>query len=127
MSFWWSIPSNSLLTVGRYRLTFKNVANLSSIPDFFTPASFEVNGKTIQFAKPVKDLSAGTFSEEVALLENPIPVAVVVGAIAVVAVLTAGYLVLDKIEKLVDNPAIDAGIVAVGVGGVFLLARMGKK
>jgi hypothetical protein len=110
------------LTVGTYDFTFSNVADFSAIPKLVLPLDFSVLGKHVSIIETIPDVSNKEFHLVVTLWENPIPVAAIALGLIVILALSLTFMTLTKVEKIVDSPAADIGIVAVAIAiiaGVF--------
>jgi hypothetical protein len=127
MKLWFGVPTNEVLTVGTYRFTFKNIADASAIPELILPIDFTVDGKHITVRELSKDAAAKTFTLVMDVVENPIPIALILGGIAVLLGLGLGYLILDKVEKLVDSPYIEIVIAIVAFAAVIFGIRYFKR
>lgn len=127
MNFWFGVPTNSVLSVGTYRFTFNNIADIAAIPDLVLPLDFTIDGKHIMIDALEKDPTEKTFRLTMTIKENPLPIALIVGGIAVLLGLGLGYLILDKVEKLVDSPVIIVVIALVAIAAVIIGVRYLKR
>jgi CTP-dependent riboflavin kinase len=111
------------LKVGLYRFTFSpKIISLSDFPDL-ERKEFSVLGKKAVIEGSEKDFQKNRYIVLVRLLENPIPIIVVVGALAGTIGLGLIYLSLEKVERIVEAPAtflVALGAVVSVVGYYFL-------
>lgn len=132
------ISKNDYLKVGKYRLTFTAnifidqiawlIDNLSGILE----KSYEfVEGKPIRIYKVETDNKDKIFIY-FELLNNPVPVALIVAGIIGLLGMVGTLLILDKVEEISDSPlgvgaglTLSVGSIALLVGGGYLLFKFG--
>jgi hypothetical protein len=132
------ISKNDYLKVGKYRLTFTAnifidqiawlIDNLSGILE----KSYEfVEGKPIRIYKVETDNKDKIFIY-FELLNNPVPVALIVAGIIGLLGMVGTLLILDKVEEISDSPlgvgaglTLSVGSIALLVGGGYLLFKYG--
>jgi hypothetical protein len=116
-----TIDNNGTLLVGKYRVTFNVLAFPETIADIITSFRNSISELVeVMEGKPIRILSAKQIGDtnkivmEFELLKNPVPVALIVGAIVGILGIAGVLLSLDKIEKISDSP--------LGVGlGLYLI------
>lgn len=121
-----TVGLDDALTVGTYKFTFKDIADVSNIPQLILPLDFHVLGKHIQITETKTDAS-GRFYLYLKVLENPIPIAFIVVGLLTVLGLGIGYMILEKVEKIIDSPIADIGIIAGSILLVFLVLKFWKR
>ena len=132
------ISKNDYLASGKYRLTFTAnifadqiawlIDNLSGILE----KSYEfVEGKPIRIYKVETDNKDKIFIY-FELLNNPVPVALIVAGIIGLLGMVGTLLILDKVEQISDSPlgvgaglTLSVGSIALLVGGGYLLFKYG--
>lgn len=132
------ISKNDYLKVGKYRLTFTAnifidqiawlIDNLSGI---FEKSYEFVEGKPIRIYKVETDNKDKIFIY-FELLNNPVPVALIVAGIIGLLGMVGTLLILDKVEEISDSPlgvgaglTLSVGSIALLVGGGYLLFKFG--
>lgn len=118
---------NDVLTVGTYVAYFKitmfadEIAWLMEQLSGLLETAFEVaQGKPIRIFK-IETKTEGSITYillHFELLNNPVPVALIVGAIIAVLGLVGTFMVFDKIEGIVDSPA------GSGIGAILLVTAV---
>ena len=127
MQLWYGVNLTADAYVGTYRLKFKDVPNTDALAQVATPIDVIIEGKSATVLNIQVDKTKKTASIDVDLKENPIPVmAIVIGVLAVIG-LGIGYMSLESVEKLVDNPFIDIAIVTIFIIVVFVVFKMLRK
>lgn len=111
------------LTTGTYAFTFKDVSNFSAVPKLALPLDFSVLGKHITIVETTPDYVNKTFEIVIVINENPIPIGAIALGLLVVLALSLTFMSLDKVEKIIDSPVADIGIVAVALGVIYLVFR----
>jgi len=132
------ISKNDYLASGKYRLTFTAnifadqiawlIDNLSGILE----KSYEfVEGKPIRIYKVETDNKDKIFIY-FELLNNPVPVALIIAGIIGLLGMIGTLLILDKVEQISDSPlgvgaglTLSVGSIALLVGGGYLLFKYG--
>lgn len=127
MSFWLPVGASSDLVSGTYRFTFSCPFGVNVIPKLTVPATYRFNGKAITITRSYVDEVAKKYVLELKLIENPEPVTVITIGVLIILGLSAAALVLDKVEKLVDNPAIEFGVFVVAAIAAVALFRSIRK
>lgn len=128
MGFWFPVKKDGDYTVGKYRFEMHDKFGSLDFSSTLLPVTVPVPilEKKITIGKPVV-LPSTHFVVEIDILENPIPAAILIAGIAAVLVVAGGVLIIDKVEKLVENPAIDAALIFVPIAVIFLiLSRFSK-
>lgn len=124
------IPKNGFLDVGKYKVTYKANIFPSQIAWLIDNLS-GIAEKTYEFLenKPIRIYKVYTEEKnsdsfvciEFELLNNPVPVALIVGGIIGLLGMVGLLLIFDKIEKISDSPlGVGAGI-TLSVGSLALL------
>lgn len=121
------VPLTSDLTIGTYKLYFKNVLDVGAIPELILPFDVKFMNKLVTITETIPDPERKTFIITLIVKENPIPVLAILAGVLILFGLTIGYMTLDKIEKIIDSPVAQVGILAVAVGIIFIVARMMKR
>ena len=111
-----STDQTSEITTGTYDFTFKNTGNASSALNALgLPLDFNIPiiGKHITISSAKNSSDNSEFTVRIVLNENPIALEYIVIGLTGLAALTAGYLILTRVEKIVDSPLVDVGIILV--------------
>lgn len=127
MALWLPVALDSNLVTGTYRFTFSNVFDINSIPALSVPSSYKIAGKLITVTRSYADKATKKYILEFQLKENPEPVTMITLGILVILGLSAGYMVLDKVEKLVDNPSVSFAVAVVAIILLFSVYKSFKK
>ena len=118
-------PSSNL-TVGKYRLCFKDVKNFSVLPDVAISKKYSLLGKTLAIDKTEKDLVNNRYYLYIELITNPLPIlALVYGILAIIGVGLI-YMTFDKLEKVIDSPLVEIGLIIGIIIIVFALIKYVK-
>lgn len=97
------------LTKGKYRLYF-NISNLTTNQILFLfenfggeqNKTFTVAGKRITYLRGYGDKELRYFITEIEIIDNPIPVNAIVYGLLLLFGAVAGYMLLEKIEKIIE-------------------------
>lgn len=97
------------LTKGKYRFWF-NISTLSTNQILFLfenlggeqNKEFKVLGKRIIYRRGYGDRELNYFIAEIEILENPIPVSAIIYGLLLLFGALAGYMLLEKVEKVVE-------------------------
>lgn len=123
---WLPVSVSGELVTGTYRFTFRN-PGIQTIPFLQVPKSYDVFGKVFTITRSYADEKTGKYIVEFRLKENPVAVSTIVFAVVIVLGVTVGYLTLEKVEKLVENPGVTIGLVVIaGVVAVALIRNVRK-
>jgi hypothetical protein len=122
MSFALPISAGSALSVGTYKFYFKDIADLDRIPNIALPLNISLEGKTVQISQTEK-VSPDRFVITITIIENPIPVLVILLGIGTLLGLTLGFLSLEKVEKIIDNPVAEFAVIGLVLLAIFFLVR----
>ncbi len=128
------IDKNSVLRVGKYRFTFTAniftdqitwlIDNLSGLAE----KTYEfVEGKPIRITKVYNDTieNENKIFIEMELLDNPVPVALIVAGILGLLGIIGSLLILDKVEEISQTPLGTGLGVSLSFGSIALLLGAG--
>lgn len=114
MSFLWPVPVDSSLVTGGYNFNFKVFSSdLSALANRTLPLTVQVPfSKKVQLSKIQNVPALSRSVMRVDVIENPIPVAFIAEGILVVLAVGIGYMALQSVEKIIENPVVDIAILA---------------
>jgi hypothetical protein len=126
-SFWANIPTDSSLSVGKYRLTFSYTLDISDILNLIFPLNISIAGKQVSISKCVNDSIQKKLTFELDLLTNPVTLNDFLSGFAASFALATGVLKFDSIEKYFESEWLDYAIIAIIALGSFFLIKHYKK
>lgn len=101
---------------------------ISALEDLYEVALEYSEGKQFEIVKVWNPENTSQIKIQVKVLSNPAPLVLIGGAIAGILFLFGSYLVLSKVEEIVENPVIGGGfgILLVAIGfGIFAKIKSG--
>lgn len=131
MEVYKEISKNEVINVGKYRLTFTVNIFIDQIEWLLEQLTglLEVSYEFVE-GKPIKIYKIDSDGKDklyiyFELLDNPVPVALIIAGIIGLLGIVGGLLILDKIEQISETP-LGTGIgVGLSVGSIALLLAGG--
>lgn len=118
-NFWLPLMTQSSeISEGNYRFSFNNVKNFDLLPNW-TNKNISVEGRNITITETIKDLEKNKYLIVVNIKKSQTgtqaKMSAGVVAIALLSVVGLGLLFMnfEKVEKLIDSPTIQLGVVAI--------------
>lgn len=112
------MTQSSEISEGNYRFSFNNVKNFDLLPNW-TNKNISVEGRNITITETIKDLEKNKYLIVVNIKKSQTgtqaKMSAGVVAIALLSVVGLGLLFMnfEKVEKLIDSPTIQLGVVAI--------------
>ncbi len=118
-NFWLPLMTQSSeISEGNYRFSFNKVKNFDLLPNW-TNKNISVEGRNITITETIKDLEKNKYLIVVNIKKSQAgtqaKMSAGVVAIALLSVIGLGLLFMnfEKVEKLIDSPTIQLGVVAI--------------
>lgn len=120
------LTSNSDVSEGVYRFVFKDVKSFSILPDW-KDKEINIEGRNIKVVSTEKDFANNKYKMTLQISKSSVSEAKIstnAVAMGIIALLGVGLLFMsfEKVEKLLTNPVMEIGIVAVF--GIVLVKLM---
>lgn len=117
--FWAGVPLNEIATVGSYRFTFRNVGGIATVPNMVLPFEFNIDNKRVRMNAAAISEDGAYFTVQIDVLQNPIPIMVMMYGIMAILGIAGAVLVLDRVEKLITDPV--SGILIYVAAAIALI------